>query len=82
MRGGSRADHYIRLRWSYDHYSQIYRPEWSCHSTWDIPDGGRLRREMCRTTTYSDVKQAQRWARKYGVECPMPAPVQGCANRA
>lgn len=72
-----RNEHYITLRHRYVHETQSYRPEWSCVSTWDMPDGPRLRREMYRVTYYSNVKDAQRWARKYDVECPT-LDVQGC----
>jgi len=37
-------------------------------STWDMPDGPRLRREMSRSSTFEDLKHLKRWARKYKVD--------------
>jgi len=37
-------------------------------SSWDMPDGGRLRREMSRNTKFTSLKAMERWAKKYGVD--------------
>ena len=36
-------------------------------SSWDMPDGHRLRREMSRSTILNSIKEMQRWAKKYNV---------------
>ena len=64
------SEHYVALNTRYDHATGGYtRLEWSCVSKWDIKDGGRLRREMHRCTYVHDLRSAQRWARRYKVEC-------------
>lgn len=37
-------------------------------SQWDIPDGGRLRREMTRSTAFNSINEMIKWAKKYGIE--------------
>lgn len=37
-------------------------------SSWNVPGGGRLRREMRRSTWLPSVKHMLRWARKYGLD--------------
>jgi hypothetical protein len=65
MRGHGHSDHYLRLRRSY-----LGELQWTMVSEWDIPDGGRLRRTMHRTSVTTDWRHARRWAKKYGVEFP------------
>jgi len=66
------SEHYVRLRAKYNHATHDYtRLEWACVSTWDMQYGGRLRSEMQRCTFYHDLRSAQRWARKYKVDCPV-----------
>jgi hypothetical protein len=36
-------------------------------SSWDMPDGHRLRREMTRRSAFNTIKEMERWARKYGL---------------
>lgn len=37
-------------------------------SSWDMPDGARLRREMSRSTILEDMKAMLKWARRYKVD--------------
>lgn len=34
-------------------------------SSWDMPDGHRLRREMRRSTLLRSIKEMERWAKRY-----------------
>lgn len=60
------SDHWVTCKLRYDG-----QREWTLVSSWNIPDGGRLVREMRRSSYTTDVQHAQRWARKYKVACPV-----------
>lgn len=63
---GRSSTYWIRCRLNYRG-----EREWSCVSEWSVNYGNsRLRSDHRRATYYTDEKQAKRWARKYGVECP------------
>ena len=67
----SASEHWIRCRPRYDHTTGTYVPEWSCHSEWDVYyPGDRLRHPRHRVSYFHTLKEAQRWAKKYGVDCP------------
>lgn len=73
-----RSEHYIRYRNRFDHATGGYTIRvWEGISTWDIKDGGRLRREMQRSTTMHDEQTARRWARRYKVEFPVEPEARG-----
>lgn len=38
-----------------------------CTSSWDMPDGGRLRRECSRSTHARTQAELRRWAKRYGI---------------
>lgn len=55
------ARHYLKLGTpDYTGANRVYGI-----STWDIPDGSRLRREMQISTRLESVAAIKRWARKY-----------------
>lgn len=37
-------------------------------SSWDMPDGHRLRREMRRSTLLRSVKEMEAWAKRYKLD--------------
>jgi hypothetical protein len=37
-------------------------------SSWDMPDGARLRREMSRSTLLDSIKAMKKWARRYKLD--------------
>jgi hypothetical protein len=60
------AEHWIRCKRNYK--GDVY---WTCCSSWDLKSRhSRLRTEVMRHTTYGDVRQARRWAKKYRVDLP------------
>jgi hypothetical protein len=64
MKSTSSAEHSFVLRPAapnaYDPAPKVFG-----YSTWDIPDGGRLRREMSRSTRLYTPKEILRWGRKW-----------------
>jgi hypothetical protein len=65
------SEHYVACKERHDGLT-----EWSCVSYWSVVHGdSRLQSEHSRVTCYTDVRQARRWAKRYGVECPtVPEP--------
>ena len=53
------------------HYNDLFVISWS----WDMPDGGRLRREMHKSLR-TDLKGAKRFCKKWNLELP-PEPFVG-----
>ncbi len=63
------SSHYVRCVKRFDEAL-----EWRMVSYWSVvPVGSRLSSEYSRTSYTTDPAKAKRWAKKYGVPCPLEA---------
>jgi len=61
----SSAEHWFTLKMEHDYNLGAQVPVVYGNSSWDMPDGNRLRREMRRSTRMEDVKHVRRWAKRF-----------------
>lgn len=61
----SRASHGFNLSFWWNYQTQANEPRVYGASSWDMPDGNGLRREMRRSTELRSPAEIRRWARKY-----------------